>query len=197
LRPRRRESDTFATCNVVFLDTSIENVVVVKGRSSGVDNDEATDAVSRVELDNDLLLLRCRVWKGIQLQLFQCYICGTHELPINEIREMTQVSCNSSLRCFYWKKYQIPDLWFELATTCDTSQNRLENLHMQDSTLRERTSVPLVDASGCISMCIVNSASTQLCSATSVVLYDSRAIRVESSAGSRCSVATTTTTALL
>lgn len=55
MRPRRRESDTFATCNVVFLNTSIENVVVVKGRSSGVDNDEATDAVSRVELDNDLL----------------------------------------------------------------------------------------------------------------------------------------------
>ncbi|XP_014555454.1 hypothetical protein COCVIDRAFT_38809 [Bipolaris victoriae FI3] len=142
---QRRESDTFATCNVVFLDTSIEKAVVVKGRSSGVDNDEATDAVSRVELDNDLL-----IWKGIQLQLFQCYICGTHELRINEIREMTQ----------YWKKYQIPDLWFELATTCDTSQNRLENLHMQDSTLRERTSLPLVDASGCISMCIVNSAST-------------------------------------
>ncbi|EMD87061.1 hypothetical protein COCC4DRAFT_141566 [Bipolaris maydis ATCC 48331] len=163
LRLSRWEDDTFATCNVVALDTKTERDVTIKGKSGRADSNEVADVVSRVELGDDGLAISlkgCRDARNrkFHLQSFQCYSCCAQKLRISEIRKTTQAL--TRLASCSWKKYWIPDPGFELATTCDTSQSRLENIHMQDSVLRERTSVSLVDASGCMCMCIVNSAST-------------------------------------
>ncbi|EMD59781.1 hypothetical protein COCSADRAFT_30547 [Bipolaris sorokiniana ND90Pr] len=158
LRPSGWEGNTFATCNVVTLDTKTEKDVTVEGRSSGANSNEAIDVISRLNAPNTWLsaisLKGCRDARfgKFQLQSFQCYSCCTHKLRINEVRKTTQ-----SLSIL---DYSVIGPGFELAMTWDTSQSRLENLHMQDGVLRERTSVPLFDASGGISMCIANSAST-------------------------------------
>lgn len=55
LRPSGWEGNTFATCNVVTLDTKTEKDVTVEGRSSGANSNEAIDVISRVELSDDWL----------------------------------------------------------------------------------------------------------------------------------------------